>query len=132
MSDEQPLNASSSIALIVSGRERDFTQESVKAPPPREVFEGRDSIDVRAAYHLGGDGDVFEIGGMDANQRNRYAVFVHFKDKAFGHEGAECCFWSSLYERQSACGLRIKKGDRSRKMFVTVGLSGARNISLGG
>ncbi len=67
-------------------------------PPPREVFEGRDSIGVRTASYLGGDGDGFEIGGMDANKSDGGAIFVNFENKAFGHKGSESCFGSSLYE----------------------------------
>ncbi len=72
----------------------------MNAPPPRKVFEGRDSVDVRAAYHLGRDGDVFEISGMDANKRNCGAIFVNFENKAFGHKGAKGCFRGSLNERE--------------------------------
>ena len=86
-------------------------------PPPRKVFDSSDRVGVGATYNLGGDGDGFEIGGMDANKRNGSSVFVNIKDKAIGDKGAKCCFRSSLNKRQSACDLRFEKGDRGREMF---------------
>ena len=68
LSDETPLSASSSIVWIVSGRESDSTQESVNAPPPRKGFHGSHRVGICTTNHLGGDGNVFEIGSVDANK----------------------------------------------------------------